>query len=188
MLVIRHEDLIGTHEQKRALVSQFNLTDDTFFAVVIRHKAACEYLLLALMCKTVSFIEHKTRYSIRNIESHLVVLNALVDDSEHKLYNVEVQKEDEGNHERRMRYNQTAVDWTYTEKGIKYSKLPDLYMIFISEFDTFKLGKNNFSLSLYIDGTDTKCDNGIHRLYFNTAIDGRYESVKAAAIYDRQQL
>lgn len=44
-------------------------------------------------------------------------------------------------------------------------------MIFISEFDTFKLGKNNYGLSLYIDGTDTKCDDGIHRLYFNTAAD-----------------
>lgn len=99
------------------------------------------------------------------------MLDALVEDSEHNLYNVEVQKEDEDNHERRMRYNQTAVDWTYLEKGKRYSKLPELYIIFISEFDTFKLGKNNYSLSLYIDGTDTKCDDGIHRLYFNTAVD-----------------
>ena len=170
-MVIRYEDLMGTYEQKRALVSQFNLMDDTFFSVVMRNKAACEYLLSALMHKTVSVIEHKTQYSIRNIESHSVVLDALVEDSEHNLYNVEVQKEDEGNHERRMRYNQTAVDWTYLEKSVNYSKLPELYMIFISEFDTFKLGRNNYSLSLYIDGTDTKCDDGIHRLYFNTAVD-----------------
>ena len=170
-MVIKREDLIGTYEQKRALVSQFNLMDDTFFSVVMRNRAACEYLLSALMNKNVSVIEHKTQYSIRNIESHSVVLDALVEDSEHNLYNVEVQKEDEGNHERRMRYNQTAVDWTYLEKSVNYSKLPELYMIFISEFDTFKLGRNNYSLSLYIDGTDTKCDDGIHRLYFNTAVD-----------------
>ncbi len=137
----------------------------------MRDKAACEYLLSALMDKTVHIIEHKTQYSIRNIESHSVVLDALVEDSDHNLYNVEVQKDDEGNHERRMRYNQTAVDWTYLEKGVKYNKLPELYMIFISEFDTFKLGQNKYSLSLYIDGTDTKCDDGIHRLYFNTAVD-----------------
>lgn len=170
-MTIRHEDLIGTYEQKRALVSQLNLMDDTFFSVVMRDKAACEYLLSALMGKTVRIIEHKTQYSIRNIESHSVVLDALVEDSEHNLYNVEVQKEDEGNHERRMRYNQTAVDWSYLEKGVEYNKLPELYMIFISEFDAFKLGRNNYSLSLYIDGTNTKCDDGIHRLYFNTAID-----------------
>lgn len=71
------------------------------------------------MGKTVSIIEHKTQYSIRNIESHSVVWVALVEDSEHKLYNVEVQKEDEDNHERRMRYNQTAVDRTYLEKGVE---------------------------------------------------------------------
>ncbi len=48
-------------------------------------------------------------------------------------------------------------------------------MIFISEFDTFKLGQNKYSLSLYIDGTNTKCDDGIHRLYFNTAVDDKTE-------------
>ena len=167
---INHEDLIGTYEQKRALVSQFNLMDDTFFSVVMQDKAACEYLLSALMRKPVTILQHKTQYSIRNIESHSVVLDALVEDNEHHLYNVEVQKEDEGNHEHRMRYNQTAVDWTYLEKGKNYNELPELYMIFISEFDTFKLGRNNYSLSLYIDGTNTKCDDGIHRLYFNTKV------------------
>ncbi len=145
--------------------------DDTFFSVVMRDKAACEYLLSALMGKSVNVIKHKTQYSIRNIESHSVVLDALVEDNEHNLYNVEVQKEDEGNHEQRMRYNQTAVEWTYLEKGTKYNELPELYMIFISEFDTFKLGRNNYSLSLYIDGTNTKCDDGIHRLYFNTKVN-----------------
>lgn len=109
-MVIMHEDLIGTYEQKRVLVSQFNLMDDTFFSVVMRDKAACEHLLSALIGKTVSIIEHKTQYLIKNIESCSVVLDAFVEDSDHSLYNVEVHKEDEGNHERRMRYNQTAVD------------------------------------------------------------------------------
>lgn len=171
MLKIKHEDLIGTYEQKRAVVAQLNLIDDIFFSVVMRDKAACEYLLSALMGKTVTVLDHKTQYSIRNIESRSVILDALVEDMEHNVYNVEVQKENEGNHERRMRYNQAAVDWTFLEKGTKFNDLPELYMIFISGFDPFKLGKSNYDISLIISGTDVKCNDGIHRLYFNTAVN-----------------
>ena len=168
---ILHEGLIRTYEQKRALVAQFNLIDDIFFSVVMRDKAACEYLLSALMGKPVTVLNHKTQYSIRNIESRSVILDALVEDMEHNVYNVEVQKEDECNHERRMRYNQAAVDWTFMEKGTKFDNLPELYMIFISEFDPFKHGKSSYSLSLTIDGINAKCNDGVHRLYFNTAVN-----------------
>ena len=37
---IKHEDLIGTYEQKQAIAEQFNLMDDELFAVVMKDKAA----------------------------------------------------------------------------------------------------------------------------------------------------
>lgn len=58
---INYEELIGTYEQKRAPVSQFNLMDDTFFSIVMRDKAACEYLLSAHMGKSVNVIKHNTQ-------------------------------------------------------------------------------------------------------------------------------
>ncbi|MCH5196777.1 MAG: Rpn family recombination-promoting nuclease/putative transposase [Oscillospiraceae bacterium] len=169
-MVIRHEDLIGTYEQKRALVSQFNLMDDTFFAVVMRNKDACEYLLSALLGKPIKVIENKTQYSLRNIENHSVVLDALVEDDEHKLYNVEIQINDKKDHGRRMRYYHTAIDWSYLEKGEDYENLPELYMILISVFDPFKKNKNHYEVKQYVDDT-TEYDDGIHRLYFNTEVD-----------------
>ncbi|MCM1335071.1 MAG: hypothetical protein NC237_08465 [Eubacterium sp.] len=50
-MVIRQEDLIGTFEQKKALVAQFNLIQDTFFSVVMEHIDAVEYLLTQLLGK-----------------------------------------------------------------------------------------------------------------------------------------
>lgn len=168
---IRHEDLVGTFEQKKALVAQFNLMDDTFFSVVMEDKAACEYLLSALLGKTIRVIENKTQYSIRNIENHSIVLDALVEDEEHNLYDVEVQVGDKNNHERRIRYYRTAIDWSYLEKGVDYSGLPELYMIFISDFDPFELNKNHYEIKQYVDGFDKLYDDGVHRLYFNTAVN-----------------
>lgn len=167
---IRHEDLIGTYEQKRKAVSGFNLMDDTFFAVVLEDREACEYLLSALLRKPVKLIENKTQYSIRNIEDHSVVLDALAEDSDHNLFNVEIQVGDKENHERRLRYYRTAIDWSYLEKGVDYKNMPELYMIFISDFDPFKKNKNCYEIGQYVKGCDLDYDDGVHRLYFNTEV------------------
>lgn len=177
-MVIRSEDLFGTFEQKRALVNQFNLLDDTFCSKVLEDKDACEYLLTALLGRPIRVIENKTQYSLRNLENHSVVLDALVEDDEHNIFNVEVQTEDEKNHERRLRYYSSAIDWSYLEKGKGYQELPDLYMIFISSFDPFKLNKNQYIIKKYIDGTNNVYDDGVHLYYFNAAVNDNTELSK----------
>ncbi len=169
-MVIRDEDLLGTFEQKKALVAQFNLMDDTFFSVVMEHNDAAEYLLSQLLGKNIRIIENKTQYSIRNAESHSIVLDALVEDEEHNIYDVEVQVGDKKNHERRIRYYRTAIDWSYLEKGMDYSELPKVYMIFISDFDPFEMNKVHYEVAQCIKGTDRSYDSGVHIHYFNTKV------------------
>ncbi len=169
-MIIREEDLLGTFEQKKALVAQFNLMDDTFFSVVMEHNDAAEYLLAHLLGKPVRIIENKTQYSIRNIESHSVVLDALVEDEEHNIYDVEVQVGDKNNHERRIRYYNTAIDWSYLEKGKNYSDLPELFMIFISDFDPFEMDEIHYEVGQYVKGTQQEYDSGVHIHYFNTQV------------------
>lgn len=124
-MVIRSEDLFGTFEQKRALVNQFSMLDDMFCSKVLEDKAACEYLLTALLGKPIKVIENKTQYSLRNLENHSVVLDALVEDDEHNIFDVEVQTEDEKNHERRLRYYRTAIDWSYLKRAKAISNCPN---------------------------------------------------------------
>ena len=77
-MIIRTEDLIGTYEQKRALVAQFNLMDDTFCSVVLEDKAACEYLLSVLFNKPIRVIENErsTQYATwKTIQLFLTLLS-----------------------------------------------------------------------------------------------------------------
>jgi hypothetical protein len=144
-----------------------------FFAVIMEDKNACEYVLRILLDKEITVLETKTQYSIRNLQSHSVQLDALIEDTDGKLYNVEIQVSDRDSHPRRVRYYQSAIDWSVLEKGAKYEDLPDLYMIFISAFDVFGLGKTKYQIKRVIDGTDLTADNGVHEVYFNTkANDG----------------
>ena len=167
---IRHEDLIGTFEQKQAIVEQFNLIDDELFAVVMKDKAACGYFLSILLGKPVTVLRVETQYTIRNLPSHSVVLDALVQDENGAIIEVEVQKPDNDYHPRRVRYIQSAVDWSLLEKGSKYQDLPELYLIFISRFDVFKKSKIKYEIDRIIRETGDIADNGIHEIYFSTII------------------
>ncbi len=151
--------------------------DDAFFSVIMEHNDAAEYLLTQLLGKPIKVIENKTQYSIRNAEGHSIVLDAIVKDEENNIYDVEVQVGDRKNHERRIRYYRTAIDWSYLEKGKDYSELPELYMIFISDFDPFAMNKVHYEITPYIKGTAQEYNNGVHIHYFNTKVnDGTFLS------------
>lgn len=168
----------GTMEEKRRFVANFNLMDDTFFAVVMENKAACEYLLTALLGRPIRFIRsNKTQYSIKNAENHSIVLDALIEDENKTKYNIEIQVSDQGNFKRRVRFYRSAIDWASLKKNEDYSKLPDVYMIFISSFDPFKENKNRYEVKKYLD-SGSEYDDGEHILYFNTQVDDGSELSK----------
>ena len=43
-------------------------------------------------------------------------------------------------------------------------------MIFISDFDPFKLNRNHYEIKEYVDNSEVCYNDGVHRLYFNTAV------------------
>ena len=169
---ITDETLMWTFEQKRELVRSFTMFDDDFFAVVMEDKAAAQEVLRVLteipdlIVKSV-----KTQYSIRNLGTHSVILDALAEDSEHKLYNLELQVANQDDHQKRVRYYQSNIDISFLDKGTDYEELPELYLIYMTKFDLFRLGKVKYSVHRVIDGTQITVDNGVHELYINAAND-----------------
>ena len=170
------ECVTGSYEEKRKIVSRLNLMDDIFFSVILDDREACEYLLSALLNKKIRVIRNKTQYSIKNILGHSVILDALVEDEEHRLYDVEMQITDDMNIPRRMRYYQAMLDSSFLEKGADYNDLPETYIIFITSFDTLKRNKASYEVKRYIDGE--AYDDGMHQLFFNTAVDDGSELSK----------
>lgn len=169
---INHESLTGTFEQQRELVRSFNLMDDDFFAVVMQDKKAFEVMLRILTQRNDLIVkEVRTQYNIRNLVGHSVILDGFAEDSQGKLYNVEVQVENNDYHPKRIRYYQSNIDMSMFEKGKKYSELLDLYLIFISEFDMFRKNQSHYEVERTLKGFDDyDVSNGVHELYFNTAV------------------
>ena len=104
---------------------------------------------LYLESKELKIVEHKPQAVLRNIKGRSVTLDLKCIDEKGIIFGVEVQKHDNDNHQKRVRYNMANLDTAASEKGIKFDELKDIYEIYISRFDVF--GKNRM-------GDDVMCD------------------------------
>ena len=162
--------LLLSFEQRRELVQSLTMFDDEFFSVVMEDEGVCEEVLRVLTgIEDLRVKKVKTQFSLRHLKAHGAVLDALAEDSTGKLYDIEVQKTDDVDHGRRLRYYQGSMDTYLVDKGVKYEDLPELYLIYITEFDLFKLGMVKYEVCRMIRGTEICLDNGIHEIYISAA-------------------
>ncbi len=163
-----------TSTEQQALIKQLNVIDDVFFHKIIEDKAVCEEILQILLQKPkLKVIDAQTQRFLRNIGAHSVILDLLCEDEDGARINVEMQKTDDDDHVKRVRFNSSNIDTIFTEKGLDYKDFPDIYVIFISKFDMFQENKTIYHLETIIKETGTSVDDGIHRVVVKcTADDG----------------
>lgn len=161
-----------TLDEQMALIQSLNVIDDILFHKIAEDPEVCEEILQIILEKPkLKVIQCQVQRFLRNSGAHSVILDALceLDDGSHA--DIEVQKADDDDHQRRVRFNQSNIDTVFTEKGIEYKELPDTYMIFISKFDIFDRGRTIYHIDRIIRETGDVVENGIHELYANLAVN-----------------
>lgn len=154
------------------IVAQLTGMDDIFFHKLAEDKDFCEELIqVVLENKTLRIVENATQESIRNIKGRSVVLDLKCIGGENEIINVEIQKENKDNHQKRVRYNADNIDTAESEKGVRFEELRDIYIIYISKFDLFGKGKTIYHINRVIEETQDIVENGVHEIYVNTKID-----------------
>ena len=88
--------------------------------------------------------------------------------------NIEVQKDDNDDHQKRVLFNAAAVMLNETPKGTrKFKDVPDVVVIFISRFDVFQKGRMFYEVERTLKGLDEVVYNGMREYYVNAAIKDR---------------
>lgn len=168
---INHEDLIGSFEQKKALVNQFTLFEDIFFSAVMKDKAAAEYVLrLCTGIPTLKLVSSNIQQSLRNMFGKSSVLDFIAQDSTGALINIEVQNSDDDEYfgPKRARYYQSMIDASFVPKGITYNKLPEVYIIFITPFNPLKeYGHHKVAYRKVSYLEDVDWGNDVQEIYLN---------------------
>ena len=162
-----------------ARIQAMRLMDDDFMTVVFDgDNEATEFLLRILLSRDDLHVKKvTTQKEKRNLFGRSVKLDILAEDTKGKLYNVEVQRADEGASPKRVRYNQAMLDSHSLKKKVDFNKLPETYIIFITENDYYGLGQPFYEIKRTVKLATTESmylpfDDGCNIIYVNGSYRG----------------
>ena len=149
-------------------IKQLRLMDDTFFNSCFDGNIPCmEVVLRAVLGNDrLRVTEVITQQSVPNLYGRAVRFDALATDGE-TIYDVEIQRSDEGAIPRRARFNSSMIDSREVSKGTLFPDLPETYVIFITEHDVWKRGKPLYTVRRTFEDTKEVFNDGTHILYVN---------------------
>lgn len=161
----------GVRAEYWELIQKFRLIDDTFFNVCFDNYIEGMQLLLRIFFgRDDLVVKHVVaQRSTDNLYGRGVRFDVLAEDSEGKIYDCEVQRANKGAIPRRARYNSSMMDARELAKGEEYSKLPETWVIFITENDIYGAGFPLYHVERIVQELQRPFDDGAHILYVNGA-------------------
>ncbi len=162
--------------QTDALLESFTLFDDIFMSKVFESdKKATEYILNVILGRNdLKVIRVKGQYSMKNalFDGRDVVLDSLAIDSEKKFYNIEVQRNKDGAHPKRARFNSAMIDTRMLKKGENFRQMGESYVIVVTEDDYFHDGEAIYVFDRICLKKHRMLKDGSHIIYVNGAYRG----------------
>ena len=156
--------------EKKKIIASLTLMDDLFMQVVLEEQACTEYILQTILGKSsLKLKEQRLQKRLPNLHGRALVLDCLCTDEKGLLYNIEVQNSSAGAIPKRARYHAALMDIHTLKKGEKFSKLPESYVIFITDKDVLGEGEQLYQIERVIRKSGNLFKDGSHILYFNTA-------------------
>lgn len=146
--------------------------DDGFFEKLCEDKEVCQEIIRTILNDdSITVTSTIPQKSIKNLQGRSVRVDALCTQGDGSYCNVEVQRADNDNHFRRVRYNASCITANVTDPGIKFEKVPDLYVIYISEFDILNAGMTIYHQKTIVEETGVAIEDGLHVVYVNTVVN-----------------
>ena len=156
--------------EKKKIIASLTLMDDLFMQVVLEEQACTEYILRTILDRSsLKLMEQRLQKRLPNLHGRALVLDCLCTDEKGLLYNIEVQNSSAGAIPKRARYHAALMDTHTLKKGEKFSKLPESYVIFITDKDVLGEGEQLYQIERVIRKSGSLFRDGSHILYFNTA-------------------
>ena len=168
------EQIDQKHQEDLQRLRGFRLLDDDFLTKCFEGDTASIELVLQIVLEKsdLKVLDVRTQVFVDNLLNRSVRLDILVTDSTGAKLNVEVQCSDKGAGRKRARYNSSMMDANLLKKGEDFDKLPETWVIFITENDVMGKGLPLYPIERCFLGTGKRFEDGSHILYVNGAYRG----------------
>lgn len=157
-------------EEKLRIVRNLKLMDDVMFEAFMDDGDACEELLQVVLDNPKLRIDKASLVPQKNFsiqQGRSVRVDAYVEGTEDVVFNIEIQKADNTDHLKRVRYNASCITVKRSEPGDLFEDVQELYVVYITSFDLFKDGLSTYHVEPCIKETGKFVDNGLHQVYIN---------------------
>ena len=111
-----------------------------------------------------------TQHELKNLHGRSIRLYIHAIDADGKEYDIEVQRDDNGALPQRARYNSSLIDAHLLDTGKYFDKLPETYIIFITEHDVLGGSQPIYLIDRVIKGSNKDFNDGSHIIYVNGAM------------------
>ena len=154
-----------------AEIERMRLMDDDFMSKCLENAPECIELMLRIIIgkKDLKVVKSQTEYPIKSLQGRGVRFDVFARDSEGREYDIEIQRSKYGAEPKRARYNSALMDANALKSSDNFGKLRDTYVIFITENDVMKHGKDAYSYQRREDDTGECLGDGTHIIYVNGA-------------------
>lgn len=170
---MKEKKIRKTEAEQLEIVAKLRPIDDVFFEKLMEDPDACEEILQVIMENPKLRIKRETlsgQKSIKHLINRSIRVDAYVEGHEEEVFNIEVQKQDNDNHVKRVRYNASAITVNRSEPGDRFEHVQELYVIYISRFDVLKNGLTISHAEMTCAETGKPVNDGLHEIYVNTNV------------------
>lgn len=163
--------MVNLREDTRESIAKLTLMDDIFMNKVFENDTERTALLLRIILNNdkIKVIKAVTQQKLKNLSGHDLHLDILAQEENGRLFNVEIQRDDEGAPVKRARYYSSVLDVHFLDAGEKYDKLNDVYVIFITEHDVLHRNHPIYNVERVIKDDGTAFADGSKIVYVNAS-------------------
>ena len=155
----------------REEAKKLNPIDDLMFRKMAEAPGFCQEILRVILSSPELVVrETIPQYVGANLQGRSVVLDARCVLGSGQQVDIEVQKRNDDDHQRRMRYNGPILTANIADPGIKFKEVPDVCGVFLSRFDLFKGGHVRYHVDRVAREAGKVVGNGFTEVYVNAKV------------------
>ena len=148
--------------------------DDEFVRCLLRgdEPLVREILRIVTGLDDIELSHVETQRDVKIIGSRAVEMDGFATDTEGRTYNFEVERSLARAKAKRARYHSAALDVDALEAGDEFDKLPETYIIFLTEKDPYAKGAGVYRFDRWDNSHELALGDEAHILYANAEYDG----------------
>ena len=166
-------DLRQYSKETKEIAANLRIIDDALFRLMGEKTGVCEEILRTLLDMPELQVVKVSVQSVVQSFQREIILDALCMTQDGRYCNVEVQKGNSNDDIRRTRFHAAALTSKYTAKGTDFKNVPDVTIVYISEYDVLKTNQTVTHVTRCMKNSDTyiPIKDGEDIIFANTCVN-----------------